>query len=360
MNAIDSAIRARACALGWLRALLTAALVGASSVASPQAVRVVEYGHDWEYESGVENGLHLQFLTADTNEIRALDAGTIVGWHRTRFEFMAYDTPGADRVPVCRFFGPGWGGVPRHFYTAFAEECEALKSSRDWIYEGHVFYVRMPAASGACGAGDVPMYRRYRMRQRYVPGGPGGMYVPEGPQHHLAPTLYGYSHWSAEGPGGIAFCVPASFDVARSRLDSLATGPWEFTIGAGASLPPSLRYLIPDAPLRVTFGPVAEVPRVANFDTGELLAEYAAPMTGDWGGLSVVGQARWRPLEDKVVVQVSGDWLFPGAFGAIAVLTFDYTGGAPIRGGALTYVYCGAYGACLDLTRPLVLVGERR
>jgi hypothetical protein len=43
------------------------------------------------------------FMTINPAEIAGLDNGTIVGWERTGFRFLAYDAPGPGRSPVCRF-----------------------------------------------------------------------------------------------------------------------------------------------------------------------------------------------------------------------------------------------------------------
>ena len=44
------------------------------------------------------------FVTSFANEIALLDSGTVVGWERTGFRFLAYTGPGAGRSPVCRYY----------------------------------------------------------------------------------------------------------------------------------------------------------------------------------------------------------------------------------------------------------------
>jgi len=102
------------------------------------------------------------FMTINPAEIAGLDNGTIVGWERTGFRFLAYDAPGPGRNPVCRFYRkPQFGDS--HFFTADPAECQAVavNFATDWIFENPaIYYVQLPnTATGACPAGTKPVYR---------------------------------------------------------------------------------------------------------------------------------------------------------------------------------------------------------
>jgi hypothetical protein len=96
------------------------------------------------------------FMTINPAEIAGLDNGTIVGWERTGFRFLAYDAPGPGRSPVCRFYRkPQFGDS--HFFTADPAECQAVavNFATDWVFENPaIYYVQLPnTATGACPAG---------------------------------------------------------------------------------------------------------------------------------------------------------------------------------------------------------------
>jgi len=44
-------------------------------------------------------------------------------------------------APVCRFYGVPAGGPNSHFFTASAAECDLVKRSGGWFYEGIGFYI---------------------------------------------------------------------------------------------------------------------------------------------------------------------------------------------------------------------------
>ena len=121
-------------------------------VASPAPVRVVEYFN--------ANFGHY-FMTADPDEIAALDAGAFGGaFVRTGQQFFARNGPVGGTAEVCRFFTVAFAPKSSHFYTADPAECAGLKQNPDWQYEKIAFYIPVPTA-GVCAAGTVPVYRLY-------------------------------------------------------------------------------------------------------------------------------------------------------------------------------------------------------
>jgi probable HAF family extracellular repeat protein len=134
------------------------------------------------------------FVTASDDEIAALDRRAFAGWSRTgeAFAVLPLDAPGADNV--CRFWsGETYGAVSLHFYTPVAGECAIVRGNAAWRFEGEVFALARPDATGNCAAGTLPLYRLYTslggvpyhryttrlairaemMRQGFVPEGSG-------------------------------------------------------------------------------------------------------------------------------------------------------------------------------------------
>jgi hypothetical protein len=147
------------------------------------------------------------FVTADANEVAALDAGRFTGWQRTGRSFRVF-APGssvAGTAPVCRFYGRPEAGLASHFYSASAAECAAVRErfGDAWLLESSdVFAIFRPdPASGACPAGSSPVYRLYDERShvshRYV--------TDRGLRAQM--VLAG---WIAEGygPDAVAMCAP--------------------------------------------------------------------------------------------------------------------------------------------------------
>jgi serine protease len=122
-------------------------------LAAPRAdgsVRVVEFFHPAQRR---------YFWTADVADRNFLDfaGGAGGGWFRTGESFFAWPAQAAapaDAVPVCRFEGRPGAGPASHFYTANVAECEALKNSAAWRYEGVAFLARMQ-----CTAREEPVTR---------------------------------------------------------------------------------------------------------------------------------------------------------------------------------------------------------
>lgn len=199
----------------FTKRMLATALVAAFTVltgafsqqASADVVRAVEYDHP---------GIDHLFVTANSQEIDALDSGTVGGWLRTGQRFRVDDAPAPGLVPVCRFYTSAYGGKATHFFTASASECDGLKAASDWVYEGVAFYARLPDAAGSCGAGTVAIHRLYN-------GGQGGA-----PNH--AYTAYDETQkvpaQSGWVPEGVAFCAPLAAGNPIVNTQALAGSEW--------------------------------------------------------------------------------------------------------------------------------------
>jgi len=209
-----------ALALPWL---LTAT---AALAAAPNAT-VVEY-----YRSDVDH----YFITASPHEQALLDDGTQRGWTRTGVTFLAWTTAAAAPAtaqPVCRFYGRPEAGLDSHFYSAFVDECDDVKTkfSAAWQFEApDVFYIEAPdRTTGTCAAGTAPVYRVYDNRSdanhRYVVSAEarqtmvGRGWVPEG-----------------YGPDAVVMCAPlpksSADDVALSDATTYSTSPGASLVAA--------------------------------------------------------------------------------------------------------------------------------
>ena len=100
------------------------------------------------------------FMTALTSEIAALDAGT--DWQRTGESFKVGGPQAA-----CRFYGMPPRGPDSHFFTVNAGECQAVMADMPaWTFEGHVFSISVPDATGHCAPGLLPVHRLYNQPSR--------------------------------------------------------------------------------------------------------------------------------------------------------------------------------------------------
>ena len=141
-------------------------------------------------------------MTAIGDEITKLDNGTFVGWARTGRSFKVYPNAAAGLSAVCRFFSTAFAPKSSHFYTPHAQECATVKESPDWLFEGEVFFMPMPAPDGTCPANTNPVYRMYN-------DGHGGA-----PNHRYTTDLTERSAmlalgWIPEGNGiGVIMCAP--------------------------------------------------------------------------------------------------------------------------------------------------------
>ena len=122
---------------------------------------VVEYFHPL---------LDHYFMTQNSAEIAALDAGVHPGWQRTGQSLLAY-RPGQTnfQLPaVQRFYGLPRAALDTHFFTIdyadqFALSYGALSSA--WLLEtDNAFEIGRPDPSGHCPAGQIPVYRLWNQR----------------------------------------------------------------------------------------------------------------------------------------------------------------------------------------------------
>jgi hypothetical protein len=141
------------------------------------------------------------FLTADVNEIALLDGGAFgPEWGRTGASFRAWPRDSTDprAVPVCRFFGKPGFGPTSHFYTAYANECAAVRTDPHWIEEGVTFGAMLPTA-GACPAGYDTVVRLWRA---------GAVTIDSRHRYVVDPALASAMQASGWVLEGAVFCAP--------------------------------------------------------------------------------------------------------------------------------------------------------
>jgi hypothetical protein len=228
------------------------------------------------------------FLTTSPLEMGLLDTGVHKGWSRAMYEFKVDDAPGPGLVPACRFFSTAFAPKSSHFLTAFPEECAAVKASSNWVFEGEAFYVRLPDLAGTCAAGTMPIYRAYN-------GGQGGA-----PAHRLTPYLGEACVYFGQdcvkegyGPEGVAFCAPASLELAQQRTQQMSGGTWEFSYPTDG--PPQV--------VRMSFGGA-----VASHPAG-LPPRYWPESPYYARAIGQAGFAGWDPVAGKIVVAFFGTML---------------------------------------------------
>ena len=138
----------------------------APAVTEPRSgLRVVEY-----YAQSVDQ----YFLTANENEMRALDDGSL-GWRRTGVTFVA-SGPNA----VCRFYGDLVAGPRGHFYTARVDACDAMRSQDTntprgrlvYRFEGFAFNMGLPLQPFSDGRWRCPENARaiYQLKRPALGG----------------------------------------------------------------------------------------------------------------------------------------------------------------------------------------------
>ena len=152
------------------------------------------------------------FYSADAAEQAALDAGAMGRFRRTGGSFSS-----GGFVRVCRFFGSVSPGPNSHFFSADADECDALKAAQQvprpaaqqqWNYEGSGFDVVVAnPTSPRCGPGLAPVFRLYN--NAFDSAGPRGW----ASNHRYTKNISGEVDtmvdlgWRSEG---LVFCVPES------------------------------------------------------------------------------------------------------------------------------------------------------
>jgi hypothetical protein len=192
-----------------------ASAVLASGLAAGASLRAVEYFH---------GGFGHYFITASPAEIGVLDSGQMAPWTRTgeSFDVLALDNP--ESVNVCRFWsGQTFAPKSSHFYTPFDWECAIAKNDPAWTYEGEVFSMKLPDASGACASGTIPLFRLYNDGKG---GAPNHRYTTSA-AIRLEMIAQG---WIAEGRGiGVIGCVPSSSTPASCE-DGAVVGNAKFSI----------------------------------------------------------------------------------------------------------------------------------
>ncbi len=186
----------RQCAAAGIAAMCTSL-----AIAADPALTVVEF---------YNKNLNHYFVTADPAEQAGIDKGAAgPGWVRTGQVFLAdalEAQTGAKKV--CRFYSASQNS---HFYTADAEECAFVKKSDPgWQYEGLVFAIAVPSASG-CASGTQAVYRVYN----------NGFGKPVGSNHRYMADLTLAQQQAKGGQAfeGTAFCAPLS--SAAKRADAV-------------------------------------------------------------------------------------------------------------------------------------------
>ena len=116
----------------------------------PGEVDVVEYHRDLTDH---------YFMTSIPLEIAALDAGS--EWLRTGTEFKAFALGSGLGLPACRFFSMPALSPDTHFFTINPVECNIVRASPLWLFEGLVFEAQPPQTDGNCPADRIPVTRLY-------------------------------------------------------------------------------------------------------------------------------------------------------------------------------------------------------
>ena len=100
------------------------------------------------------------FVTADRAEMARLDLGLppVEGWRRTTESFKVYTENRPGTTGICRFYNTKFAPDFAHYYVPTGSECDKLRNSPEWKYEGIVFYMPLPGADGTCAADYLPVY----------------------------------------------------------------------------------------------------------------------------------------------------------------------------------------------------------
>jgi len=183
----------------------------AAAAARAATVQVIEY-----YNASQDH----YFMSSLAADIQALDSGQFQGWARTGRTFEAYPTATGNASPVCRFYIPPAQG-DSHFYSASPAECQQTAAKFPTFIEesSAVMYVDLPdQATGACPAGDVPVYRVWDNRadsnHRYMI------------DRNLRAQMIAQG-WIAEGygPDQVIMCAPSTVAAASIPPSCVGTDP---------------------------------------------------------------------------------------------------------------------------------------
>ena len=153
-----------ACGAGLLDAgLALASTIPGSLVPPAGATTVVEY-----YRSDLDH----YYLSADPNEIAAIDSSLVSTNRRTGLYFFAWvdaasAPPGAQ--PVCKFYGSPAVFIDSYYFTADPGACQyIIGHSPAWsLVNPAAFWVLPTDALGHCGAGTVAVFRFDNNRQDF-------------------------------------------------------------------------------------------------------------------------------------------------------------------------------------------------
>lgn len=120
----------------------------------PNAARAIEF-----YNTTLKH----YFMAAGADEIANIRGGREgPGWVEPGQSFKVFTSPPDSSIaPVCRFYGVPAGGPNSHFFTASATECDNVKHSMGWYYEGIGFYILPLPSNGQCPAGFLSVNRAY-------------------------------------------------------------------------------------------------------------------------------------------------------------------------------------------------------
>lgn len=113
-------------------------------------------------------GLDHYFVTADPDEIRALDSGVKPGWTRTGERFFAIDGRATLGVrPVCRLYGLPSAGIDSHFLSDDPQECASAVARwpDKWVEETKAAFALPYDYAYGCDTDEyAPLFRLYNNR----------------------------------------------------------------------------------------------------------------------------------------------------------------------------------------------------
>ena len=141
-------------------------------------------------------GFDHYFVTSMADELTKLDDATFAGWKRTGLQFNVGAPGAAGTRPVCRLFSTAFGPKSSHFYSSDPAECELRKADPHWQFEGTVFSLMLPDASGHCASGSLPLFRLYNNGQG---GAPNHRYTTSA----VARQAMIDAGWISEGAGAL-------------------------------------------------------------------------------------------------------------------------------------------------------------